>query len=152
VWVFHGTQLARLDAKGRISVPAAFRDVLRQHAPDMAMVLMPNPRHPCLDAYPAPLHAALARRLEGLDPTGPDFEDLATMLYGDALHVAPDREGRILLPESHARYAQLGAGAEAAFVAVATRFQIWSAAAVEERKLNARARGGQLALPAVAAS
>lgn len=152
MWVFHGTQVARLDAKGRISVPSAFRDVLRQYAQDAPMVLMPNPRHPCLDVFPAQLHAALAQRLEGLDPTGPDFEDLATMLYGDAHMTAPDKEGRILLPESHCRYAELAAGAEAAFVAVATRFQIWSAHAVEARKQGARSRGGQIALPAVAAS
>lgn len=146
VTVFYGTHINRLDAKGRVSVPADFRETLRDQDRDMTIVLFPSTRHACIEAYPAAQHAALVRRLEQLDPIGTEYEDLATSLYSDAVRVLPDAQGRILLPQKLIAHAELGE--EIAFVSVGSRFQIWSAATVEARKAAARNRAGTIGLPA----
>ncbi|MBV9247661.1 MAG: division/cell wall cluster transcriptional repressor MraZ, partial [Acetobacteraceae bacterium] len=113
---FLGTHQNRLDAKGRVSVPAPFRAALkpREQAREnhgngggMQLVLRPSHQHPCIEAWPPAEFAALAQPLNRLDLFSPEHDDLAATLYSEAFPVETDREGRIVLPNELVAHAGL---------------------------------------------
>ena len=104
---FLGTHQNRLDAKGRVSVPAAFRALLR--GPDggaASLILRPSHKHPCIEAWPEAVFQTLAAPLDRLDMFSEDQDDLMMTLYADATRVEADKEGRIILPESLVQHAR----------------------------------------------
>ena len=137
-----GTHQNRLDAKGRVSVPAAFRSSLRQMASAdedaPALVLRPSHQYPCIDGWPGTLFEQLSNPLEKLELFSEAHDDLATALFGEAWPVEPDREGRIVLPESLALHANLGE--TVMFIGLGRFFQIWEPAAGQRRIAAARDR------------
>ena len=136
--VFLGTHLNRLDAKGRVSIPSAFRTALRARAKsgEPLAILRPSHLHPCLEAWPADAFAALTRPLDEMDIFSQDHDDLATALYADAYPFEADREGRILLPETLRSHA--GLTDQVAFMGLGRTFQIWDPQAAMERRQAAR--------------
>ena len=137
---FMGTHQNRVDAKGRVSIPAQFRTVLRGGAPEgpVSVVLRPSHTHPCIEAWPAPAFEALASGLKRLAVFSDDHEDLSAALYADAHPVESDREGRILLPEWLSKHAKLSDAV--VFMGQGESFRIWEPAAAEQRRAEARAR------------
>lgn len=146
---FLGTHLNRLDAKGRVSVPAPFRAALRagSDAGAASLVLRPSHKHACIEAWPASIFNMLEAPLDRLDLFSEAHEDLAASLYADAWPVEADREGRIVLPESLIAHAALGE--QVAFLGLGRTFQIWEPGAAERRRAEARerARARGLTLP-----
>ena len=136
--VFLGTHQNRLDAKGRVSIPSAFRTALRARAKsgEPLAILRPSHLHPCLEAWPADAFAALTRPLDEMDIFSQDHDDLATALYADAYPFEADREGRILLPETLRSHA--GLTDQVAFMGRGRTFQIWDPQAAMERRQAAR--------------
>ena len=138
---FLGTHQNRLDAKGRVSVPAPFRAALR--APDgeangTHLVLRPSHQHPCIEAWPSAVFEALSEPLNRLDLFSQAHDDLAASLYSDAFPVEADKEGRIVLPDSLVTYA--GLAETVVFMGLGRIFQIWEPAAAERRRTEARER------------
>ena len=157
--VFLGTHQNRLDAKGRVSIPAGFRAVLRARplpgllSGDVAadapgtvqVVLRPSHKYPCIEAWPTDAFAALARPLDRLDMFSEDHDDLSAALYADAYPVDADKEGRIMLPEMLSRHA--GLSDSVAFMGLGPIFQIWEPHAAERRRIEARERARGVSLP-----
>lgn len=135
---FLGTHQNRLDAKGRVSVPAAFRTALRALQEGGPLVLRPSHTHPCIEGWPGPAFDALATPLDRLDVFSEARDDMAAALYADAYPVEPDREGRIVLPE--ALVAHAGLGDMVVFMGLGRIFQIWEPAAAQARRDQARDR------------
>ena len=150
---FLGTHQNRLDAKGRVSVPASFRAALRGATPGdeagrSALILRPSHKHPCIEAWPALVFAALEQQLQGIDLFSETHDDLAASLYADAFPLDADKEGRIVLPEALVAHADLSDSV--VFMGMGRIFQIWEPAAAERRRAEARerARARGLTLPA----
>jgi MraZ protein len=151
---FLGTHQNRLDAKGRVSVPAPFRAALRNGVDETAnggcqIVLRPSHKHPCIEGWPLPMFNALAAPLDRLDLFSEEHDDLASTLYADAFPVDLDKEGRIILPD--ALVAHAGLSDSVVFMGLGRIFQIWEPAAAERRRVEARerARARRLTLPAI---
>ena len=137
---FLGTHQNKLDAKGRVSIPASFRAALRANAVEgvASLVLRPSHKYPCIEGWPAVAFDALAQPLDRLAMFGEDHEDMSTALYADANPVESDKEGRIVLPDSLVRHA--GLSDTVIFMGLGRIFQLWEPAAAEERRADARAR------------
>jgi len=139
VSAFLGSHLNRLDAKGRVSIPAPFRAALRAgEAPVASLVLRPSHTHPCIEAWPVDAFAQLATPLDGMDVFSEEHDDLAASLYADAYPLESDREGRIVLPEALASHAGLTEGV--VFMGLGRIFQLWEPQAAARRKDEARVR------------
>lgn len=153
-----GTHQNRLDAKGRVSIPASFRAALRAlseagangtgSADGAQLVLRPSHKHPCVEGWPLAVFQSLATPLDRLDLFSEAHDDLAAALYADAFPAESDKEGRIVLPEPLAAHA--GLKDTAVFMGLGRIFQIWEPEAAERRRAAARerARDGRLTLPA----
>ena len=129
---------ARFDAKGRMSVPAAYRAALRAGSADGAtsLVLRPSHKHDCIEAWPTASFLALGSRVEQLDAFGDDEDDMTTTLYADAWPVEPDKEGRISVPDSLVQHA--GLTDSVTFMGKGGIFEIWEPEAALGRLANAR--------------
>ena len=119
---FLSNYTSRLDAKGRVSIPAPFRAVLARDGFEGLYV------HPSLDveAVDCGGHALLREIHELLRPLSPYSEErdlFSTALIGTSEILKIDSEGRVNLSESVKAYA--GIVAEITFVGHDFKFQIW---------------------------
>jgi MraZ protein len=141
--LFLGTHQNKLDAKGRVSVPAAFRSVLKQmsHAGEDSLVasfvLRPSHKYPCIEGWTQKGFEALSAPLEGYDQFSQEHDDFVMALFGDAHAVETDKEGRIVLPADLAAHA--GLTDNVTFIGTNKTFQIWEPAAAARRQAEARA-------------
>jgi MraZ protein len=119
---FLSNYTSRLDAKGRVSIPAAFRaELVRDGFEDLYV-------HPSLDveAVDCGGHALLREIHELLRPLSPYSEErdlFSTALIGTSEILKIDKEGRVTLSESVKAYA--GIMAEVTFVGHGFKFRIW---------------------------
>ncbi|MGH2343337.1 division/cell wall cluster transcriptional repressor MraZ [Segnochrobactraceae bacterium EtOH-i3] len=112
----------KLDAKGRVSVPAPFRSILSRDGFE-GLYCFPSPHMPAVDAGGNALIAEIERRLEGVRPLTADHDFLATALFGISEILKVDADGRVSLTESIKSHA--GIGSEVVFVGQGYKFQIW---------------------------
>jgi MraZ protein len=143
---FLGTHQNKLDAKGRVSVPAPFRTALKaqDETNGTHLILRPSHQHPCIEAWPAAVFEALGQPLTRLDLFSQEHDDMAATLYADAFPVEADREGRIVLPDDLVAYANLSDAV--VFMGLGRIFQIWEPAAAERRRAEARVRARERGL------
>ena len=140
---FLGTHQNRLDAKGRVSVPAPFRNALKDQGSGNGngtfhLILRPSHQHPCIEVWPEPVFVQLADPLNRLNVFSPEHDDLAATIYADAFPVETDKEGRIVLPDDLVSYA--GLGESVVFMGLGRIFQIWQPEAAAQRRQQARER------------
>jgi MraZ protein len=141
---FVSTFTNKIDAKGRVSVPAPFRAVLERDGygsgngspAGSGIYCYPSLDAPALDCG----GERLAKKIDGLLAGLPDYSDerdeLSVALYGDVAVLAIDGDGRIVVPEGLRAHADLGASVT--FVGLGDKFQMWQPDRFEERRRLAR--------------
>jgi len=117
--VFKGTYRHRIDAKGRLPVPAAFRRSLGEDRQVVVTLL-----DQCLAAYSPGEWARLEAQLAALPAFSKPVKALTRLLASRAADCEIDLQGRILLPPSLRQAA--GLGRDAVVVGVLNRFEVWS--------------------------
>src|SRR6478609_2181168 len=136
---FVSTFTNKIDAKGRVSVPAPFRAILERDGYAGGLYCYPSLDAPALDAG----GERLAQKIDGLLSGLPDYSDerdeLSVALYGEVQILAIDPDGRIVLPEKlRACIGIEGGTAEIAFVGLGDKFQMWEPKRFDERRARAR--------------
>jgi len=145
---FMGTFTGKLDRKGRVSVPAAFRSVLeRMSSPDLVLRL--SHRDPCIEAWPLTTFETMASGLEQLEVFSDALDDLSLSLFADAHQMRPDGDGRVMLAEELVAHA--GLTEAVTFMGAGRTFQIWEPAAAAKRAAEARQRARERGLTVPAA-
>ena len=120
--IFVSNYMLRLDAKGRVSIPAPYRAVLARDGFE-GLYCYPTLDRPALDAGGNALLKEIENLLVGLPPYSDEREDFSAALYGTSETLKIDGEGRVILSESLKTHAAI---AEAvAFVGLGHKFQIW---------------------------
>lgn len=134
---FVSTYTNRIDAKGRVSVPAPFRAVLdRAGLAAGGLYCYPSLDAPALDAGGERLAQKIDGLLQGLPDYSDERDELSVALYGDVQLLAIDVDGRIVLPEGLRRHA--GLDDQVTFVGLGEKFQMWEPKAFDERRQRAR--------------
>ncbi len=133
--LFLSTYVNKLDAKGRISVPASFRTSLSTQS-FQGVVLFKSQNHPALEGFPMSFMEEISKRLDRFDLFSAEQDDLATTVFGESVQLPLDGDGRIVMPQGLMDYASLNG--HAAFVGMGHKFQIWSPEALEARKDSAK--------------
>jgi MraZ protein len=103
--VFRGVAQLNLDSKGRLAVPARFRDALAARCSGNLVVTADSDR--CLLIYPLPDWEPIEQKLMALSSFNAQIRELQRRLVGYAEDVAMDATGRILVPPALRNYAQL---------------------------------------------
>lgn len=115
--------LLRLDAKGRVSIPAPFRAVLA-HDGYEGLYCYPALDRPALDVGGHALLYEIEQLIARYPPFSEEREQFATALYGTSETLKMDGEGRVTLPDALKDHA--GIMDAAAFVGLGHKFQIWA--------------------------
>lgn len=124
--MFKGTYRHRIDPKGRLPVPAAFRRALERDGLKSLVVTLLDE---CLAAYPQEEWERLELQLRGLPAFSKPVKALTRLLTSRAVDCHLDVQGRILLPLPLRQSATLGH--EAVVVGVLNRIEVWAPEAWE---------------------
>ena len=119
--VFKGTYRYRIDPKGRLPVPAAFRKALDGGSSSHLVVTLLDQ---CLAAYPPAEWERLENQLSQLPVFNREVKALTRALASRAVDCSLDTQYRILLPASLRQ--ACGLIREAVVIGVLNRFEIWS--------------------------
>ena len=107
-----------VDEKGRVAVPARFREELAEG------IILTRGFENCLQAFPRPTWERLRERVSGLTIGSENSRQLRRHLFSFAADVEVDRQGRILIPQNLREYA--GLGEQVVLAGMDTFFEIWS--------------------------
>lgn len=126
--VFKGTFEYRIDAKGRLPVPAPFRRLLGQDGGPASVVATLLDQ--CLAVYTLPQWQVLEQQLLSMPPFAKQSKALARRLASQAAECPLDQQGRILVPPVLRREARLEK--DVIVVGVLNRFEVWEPSAWAE--------------------
>ena len=100
--MFLGEHTHSLDAKGRVILPARFRDQLEGGA------VMAKGLDGCLTVYPtAEFVERVARNLQEARARGAKERQAARAVFSSAIEITPDKQGRVAIPQHLREYAAL---------------------------------------------
>jgi MraZ protein len=116
---FTGSVEHALDEKGRLIVPARFRE--RLGAGFVITIAEPDP---CLALYPSVTWAAFCSRLEEAPRKDERFRRFVRHLFAHTEEVACDSQGRLLIPAALRSYAKIQR--EVVSIGSLTRVEIWA--------------------------
>jgi transcriptional regulator MraZ len=133
--VFLSTTINGVDAKGRVSVPAGFRAVVKND-PDEKIYVWPSFEGGYLEGGGQALLDRYLALLEEMDPYDDARAAFEQTIFGDTRGLGFDGTGRVTLPKDLIEHA--GLTGKAAFVGLGARFEIWDPERLAERKANAR--------------
>ena len=119
---FVSTYTNKVDAKGRVSIPAQYRAVLAVDGFD-GIYCCPTLDRQAVDAGGNRFREAIRSNLANFEPFSEDHEFLSTTLIGESEILKLDSEGRVILTETLREYA--GLGERVTFVGQGYKFQIW---------------------------
>ena len=138
---FVSTFTNRLDAKGRVSIPAPFRAVLARDGFE-GLYVHPTLDAPSLDAGGNTLLREIESFLSGLPAYSEERDHLSTALFGTSEVLRIDREGRVGLTETLKQHA--GVSDCVTLVGVGHKFQIWEPDRFRTHLAEARERVREL--------
>lgn len=119
--MFIGKHQVKLDPKGRISVPAKFRESLSIRGSNQLVITLWGR---CLVAYPMDEWQEVERRARDLDTSQEDVRNFLRIFYANAADCQVDGQGRILIPE-HLR-TDAGLEKEVLMSGIGVKFEIWN--------------------------
>ncbi|MEA3374889.1 MAG: division/cell wall cluster transcriptional repressor MraZ [Chloroflexota bacterium] len=116
--MFLGEFVHVLDSKGRLTIPAKFRAEL-----DTGLVVTRGIDR-CLAVFPKPEWEQLAEQVSELPLTNRQARAFQRLLFANASAVAPDNQGRVLIPPRLREYAALDG--EVVVAGLNTHIELWN--------------------------
>ena len=117
--VFLGTYEPKLDDKGRLILPAKYRDQLSNG------VVITRGQDRCLYAFPTQEFQAMFNQLRQAPLSSKQARDYVRVMLSGACDEIPDKQGRITIPANLRKYASLER--DLAVIGAGTRVEIWDA-------------------------
>ena len=104
--MFRGIHSVNMDAKGRLAIPAKFRELLND-ACGGQLVITIDPVARCLVLYPLPQWEEIQAKIEKLPSLNRDAKRMQRLFIGHASDCDLDSNGRFLIPPPLRTYASL---------------------------------------------
>ena len=134
---FLSSAVNRIDAKGRVSVPAHFRAVLQKRG-FQELYALRTLDTPSMDVGGSDLLDRFEARIAAEDPLTGAADDISFFCHGDGTFLKLDQDGRILMTDFIREHT--GIGQEAAFVGRGNFFQIWEPERLRAHGAKVRSR------------
>jgi MraZ protein len=143
--LFLSTFTNKVDRKGRVSVPATFRNALAGQSFN-GIIAFRSFKLPALEGSGIDRMEEMSARIDALDEFSEDRDALSS-IFADAEQLPFDGEGRIMLSQALCQHA--GIGETATFVGIGRTFQIWEPQRFEKHRdeMRERARRQGTTLP-----
>ncbi len=136
VFLFMDTVINKVDAKGRVSLPADYRAMVKELGSEI--VCYRSLTSPCIEGCLEDLLDKLASEIENSTDFFSETQDnLTNLIFGDAKRYTFDSTGRINLSEKLLKHAEISD--TAVFVGKGRKFQIWNPKNWEKEEAKIRA-------------
>ncbi len=119
--MFRGRFEHTIDSKGRISIPAKFRELLAEKFDERVMITNFDR---CLVAYPHEEWKNMEEKISSLSMVKKEAKAFQRFFVSAAVECPIDKLGRILIPPTLRSYARLEK--EVVFAGMVKKFEIWS--------------------------
>jgi MraZ protein len=119
--MFRGQFQHSLDAKGRIAVPARFRDALSDGG---ACILTPAPFDRCLHLYPLAAWQLVEEKIADLPSMDPNVVRFRRIYVSAACECEVDKAGRLLIPGPQRE--RIGLDREGLWAGMGRHLELWS--------------------------
>ena len=129
--MFRGANKVTLDAKGRMAMPARYRDTLVERS-EGRLVATVDRSDKCLLIYPLPDWEEIERKLMRLPTLNPQVRRLQRLMVGHATELDLDGHGRLLLPPELREFALLER--RGMLIGQGNRCELWDEARWNERR------------------
>lgn len=129
--MFRGVHGVNIDGKGRLAVPARYRDWLQTHCAGNLVITIDTEER-CLLVYPLPDWEPIQAKLEALPSFNPAARRVQRLIIGHATDLELDSAGRILLPAPLREYA--GLDKKVLLMGQGKKFEIWDENRWNERR------------------
>ena len=139
--MFRGISSVTMDAKGRMALPARYRDAVAV-ASDGRILVTIDMRESCLLLYPLAEWELVQGKLENLSNINPQARLLQRLLIGHATDLELDAAGRLLLPSMLRDFG--GLKKKLVLVGQGNKIEIWSADHWQQRLNLWREEGAAL--------
>lgn len=121
--MFLGTYSPRLDEKGRLILPAKFREELSEG------LVLTRGQERCIYVFSAAEFEKVHEQMRAAPLSSKQARDYIRVFLSGASDEVPDKQGRVTIPNALRQYA--GLDRELAVVGAGSRAEIWDAAAWE---------------------
>lgn len=118
--VFLGTHNPRLDEKGRLFLPAKFRDRLAEG------LVVTRGQERCLYVFPMDEFMRLAGQMQAAPTTSKAARDYTRVFLSGASDEVPDKQGRVTIPAALRQYA--GLSRECTVIGTGSKLEVWDTA------------------------
>ncbi|WP_283133589.1 division/cell wall cluster transcriptional repressor MraZ [Rhizohabitans arisaemae] len=122
--MFLGTHQPRLDDKGRLFLPAKYREELAEG------LVITKGQERCLYVFPVEEFQRLTEALRTAPVTAKAVRDYSRVFFASASDEVPDKQGRVTIPSGLRDYA--GLSRDCVVIGANTRLEIWDAQAWEK--------------------
>ncbi len=139
---FVSTYTKKIDAKGRVSIPAPFRAILARDGFEGGFYCYPSLDNTALDAGGQRLVDKIDGLIEDLGAYSDGRDALATALFGESEILKIDQDGRAIIPDRLREHA--GIEKEITFVGLGLKFQLWEPKKFEEYREQSRSQMADL--------
>jgi len=119
--VFLGTHTPRLDEKGRLFLPAKYRDELARG------LILTKGQERCVYVFPLTEFERITESLRTAPVTAKGLRDYSRVFFASASDEVPDKQGRITIPPALREYAALDR--DCVVIGANTRLEIWDSQA-----------------------
>jgi MraZ protein len=135
--MFLGEHEHTLDQKGRLTLPAKYRDSFPEG------IVLTRGMDGCVFAYAKADWADRAGRLASFDALSRDERIIQRHFFSGAAEVIPDKQGRVMIPAALASHA--GLGRDVVVAGVYDHLEIWDRAAWRAQIADAEGRAEDVA-------
>jgi MraZ protein len=129
----------RIDSKGRVSVPSAFRSVLAERG-IQELYCLQDFAFPAISVGGPDLLDRYERQIAAMDAFSPEANAMSLLVHGGGVFMKLDAEGRLMVTDFIRDFA--GISTEVTFAGRADHFQLWRPEAFHEAQAAARAGRG----------
>ncbi len=133
--LFISTYVNKVDKKGRVSVPAPFRSLIKNNV-FIGIIVYHSFINNCIEACSMGRINNLSSAIDTMDVFSESRDAFAMSLLGESVQLAFDPDGRVKLPEVMLNAVEISA--KAAFVGKGQVFEIWSPKHLELHRIKAR--------------
>ena len=141
----YGSSTLTLDTKGRVIIPARYRELLRQSCQG-EMVITKDPQYPALMIYPGKSWKQISRKFEALGGLNQKVRPIQWKVLGNASVTVFEVTERmtLLIPQILREFANLVLKAQVALIGMGSKFELWNLENWEKKQSGLEVPGEDL--------
>ena len=126
--MFYGEYKHSIDRKGRIVLPARFRDIYKEHGIERFFVTRGLDK--CIFMFSDEEWRAQEQKFKSMPFTKQESRSFNRLFFSGAIEVLPDRQGRFIIPQYLKDYANIKR--DTVVIGISNRIEIWDKSTWEE--------------------